>query len=373
MSITSRRALVRAGHRRAPRGRDRPPRDRVRVVRTSGTLSDLQTGAAGPFDGATAAVQIVSSGGAAHGRPARAGDRRGGRRHLRGAPPRRPVRRRQWARRRSATTTPTCSPGSPAPGDQRGHRDLARHHRRRRRGPRRRHPSRSSRSRRRARSSSTRWRPTTTPVPPGHGWPASRWSGDAALARCARRSAAGVVVRGAVARGFMRLLTTSPEFSWSGTLFILAASVVAGACVGLVHAARVCAALAVVAPRRAAALVLFAGAGDGAAARPRSAWPWSCAGGGGAALGRSVVAGRRSWGPPTSPGRDEDPARPVGPHGAVGRYRSAGGSARSCAGGRHGCEPRGGRGRPTPAAAGSSPERRGGPSAKRGSRRSTWP
>jgi Cu-Zn family superoxide dismutase len=36
------------------------------VVRAAGTLADLQTAAAGPFDGATAAVQIVSSGGASH-------------------------------------------------------------------------------------------------------------------------------------------------------------------------------------------------------------------------------------------------------------------------------------------------------------------
>jgi hypothetical protein len=44
---------------------------------------------------------------------------------------------------------------------------------------------------------------------------------------------------GVVARVFMRLLTTSPSFSWSGTLFILGLSAVAGACLGLVHAARV--------------------------------------------------------------------------------------------------------------------------------------
>ena len=44
---------------------------------------------------------------------------------------------------------------------------------------------------------------------------------------------------GVVARGFMRLLATDPSFSWSGTLFILGLAAVAGACVGLVHAARV--------------------------------------------------------------------------------------------------------------------------------------
>ncbi|HET6969011.1 MAG TPA: hypothetical protein VFI44_12060 [Ornithinibacter sp.] len=44
---------------------------------------------------------------------------------------------------------------------------------------------------------------------------------------------------GVVARVFMRLLTTDPSFSWSGTLFILGVGGVAGAGVGLVHAARV--------------------------------------------------------------------------------------------------------------------------------------
>ena len=44
---------------------------------------------------------------------------------------------------------------------------------------------------------------------------------------------------GVVARGFMRLLTDDPHFSWSGTLSILAVATVAGACVGLVHGARV--------------------------------------------------------------------------------------------------------------------------------------
>jgi hypothetical protein len=47
------------------------------------------------------------------------------------------------------------------------------------------------------------------------------------------------LVWGVVARVFMRLLTTAPGFSWSGTLFILGLSAVAGACLGLVHAARV--------------------------------------------------------------------------------------------------------------------------------------
>jgi hypothetical protein len=47
------------------------------------------------------------------------------------------------------------------------------------------------------------------------------------------------LVWGVVARVFMRLLTTDPSFSWSGTLFILGLAIVAGACLGLVHAARV--------------------------------------------------------------------------------------------------------------------------------------
>ena len=44
---------------------------------------------------------------------------------------------------------------------------------------------------------------------------------------------------GVVARVFMRLLTTDPHFSWSGTLFIVGIGAVAGTCFGVVHAARV--------------------------------------------------------------------------------------------------------------------------------------
>jgi hypothetical protein len=43
---------------------------------------------------------------------------------------------------------------------------------------------------------------------------------------------------GVLARGFMRLLTTEPSFSWEGTSFIVGIFAVAGALVGLVHAAR---------------------------------------------------------------------------------------------------------------------------------------
>ena len=56
--------------------------------------------------------------------------------------------------------------------------------------------------------------------------------------RSAALGFAAGVVWGATARVFMRLLTTSPEFSWSGTLFILGVGAVAGACIGVVHAAR---------------------------------------------------------------------------------------------------------------------------------------
>ncbi len=43
---------------------------------------------------------------------------------------------------------------------------------------------------------------------------------------------------GTLARGFMRLLTTEPSFSWEGTLLIVGICAVAGGFVGLVHAAR---------------------------------------------------------------------------------------------------------------------------------------
>ena len=43
---------------------------------------------------------------------------------------------------------------------------------------------------------------------------------------------------GVVARLFMRLLSDDPQFSWAGTLGIIGMATVAGACVGLVRAAR---------------------------------------------------------------------------------------------------------------------------------------
>jgi hypothetical protein len=43
---------------------------------------------------------------------------------------------------------------------------------------------------------------------------------------------------GALARVYMRLVSTNPEFSWSGTLAILGVAAVFGGTLGLVHAAR---------------------------------------------------------------------------------------------------------------------------------------
>jgi hypothetical protein len=66
---------------------------------------------------------------------------------------------------------------------------------------------------------------------------------------------------GVLARVYMRLISTDPEFSWAGTLFIIGLSAVFGAAIGLVHAARTRGGRVwwrfAVLP----ALVLFAGAG----------------------------------------------------------------------------------------------------------------
>jgi hypothetical protein len=56
-----------------------------------------------------------------------------------------------------------------------------------------------------------------------------------------RGAAAGFVVGaawGVLARVWMRLISTDPEFSWVGTLSIVVLSAVLGAGVGVVHAAR---------------------------------------------------------------------------------------------------------------------------------------
>ena len=49
----------------------------------------------------------------------------------------------------------------------------------------------------------------------------------------------GGALWGVVARVFMRLLSDDPQFSWEGTLGIVGVAALAGASVGLVHAARV--------------------------------------------------------------------------------------------------------------------------------------
>ena len=81
------------------------------------------------------------------------------------------------------------------------------------------------------------------------------------LLRAAALGFTAGVVWGAVARIFMRLLTTSPEFSWSGTLFILGVGAVTGTCVGVVHAARVSGRSAWWRLAGLPALILFAGQG----------------------------------------------------------------------------------------------------------------
>ena len=46
------------------------------------------------------------------------------------------------------------------------------------------------------------------------------------------------VAWGVVARVWMRLISTSPEFSWAGTLGIFAATGICGLALGVIHAAR---------------------------------------------------------------------------------------------------------------------------------------
>lgn len=57
----------------------------------------------------------------------------------------------------------------------------------------------------------------------------------------ARAAAVGLTLGllwGAVARGFMRLLTTSPEFTWTGTMYIVGSAGLVGALVAVVRAQR---------------------------------------------------------------------------------------------------------------------------------------
>jgi hypothetical protein len=67
---------------------------------------------------------------------------------------------------------------------------------------------------------------------------------------------------GVVARLFMRLLSDDPQFSWAGTLGILGVATVAGACVGLVRAARLAGRSAWWRVAALPALVLFLGPGS---------------------------------------------------------------------------------------------------------------
>ena len=61
------------------------------------------------------------------------------------------------------------------------------------------------------------------------------------MTRLARGAALGLALGaawGLLARAWMRLITTDPEFSWSGTLMIIGLSAVLGLGVGVVDAAR---------------------------------------------------------------------------------------------------------------------------------------
>ena len=79
--------------------------------------------------------------------------------------------------------------------------------------------------------------------------------------RAAALGFAAGVVWGAIARVFMRLLSTTPDFSWSGTLFILGVGAVAGSCIGVVHGARVAGRSGWWRLAAFPALILFAGPG----------------------------------------------------------------------------------------------------------------
>ena len=63
--------------------------------------------------------------------------------------------------------------------------------------------------------------------------------GGAVMGRALAAGMLGGALWGVVARVFMRLLSDDPQFSWEGTLGIVGVAALAGASVGLVHAARV--------------------------------------------------------------------------------------------------------------------------------------
>lgn len=64
---------------------------------------------------------------------------------------------------------------------------------------------------------------------------------EAGLVTMVRAAAAGLALGagwGVLARVWMRMISTTPEFSWSGTLLIIGFSALAGLGLGLVHGAR---------------------------------------------------------------------------------------------------------------------------------------
>lgn len=95
------------------------------------------------------------------------------------------------------------------------------------------------------------------------------------------------VAHGITMRAWMRWISDEPEFSWSGTIFIVGAFTVAFAAAGLVHGGRARGWRGLLVPARAAAIVLslpcFVGAGGfmlptivlGCLALARTDWPRS--------------------------------------------------------------------------------------------------
>jgi hypothetical protein len=67
---------------------------------------------------------------------------------------------------------------------------------------------------------------------------ASRSSRVALVLRTAAVGLAAGLVWGLVARGFMRLLATTPEFTWAGTIYVVGTASVVGGLVALVRLAR---------------------------------------------------------------------------------------------------------------------------------------